>query len=202
MSTPAIPAYAVCRHRMNQDGDGVVTLVAVSGCPLRCAYCLNPEGRDASAPSKLYTPETLFRAVEIDDLYFQATGGGVTFGGGEPLMHADFLRAFIPLAKGKWKIRVETSLNVPNENIFVKADEFIADIKSLDESVYERYTGKPLLPALQNLKSLLNFAGPDRVLVRIPEIPGYTSAKTRAENAEALRKMGVTRIDEFTYRVR
>ena len=81
-----LPVYALCRHRIDRDGSGVVTLVAVNGCPLRCKFCLNPTARDGTADARLYTPEALYAALAIDDLYFQATNGGVTFGGGEPLM--------------------------------------------------------------------------------------------------------------------
>lgn len=74
------------RHRIGVDGEGVTTLVAFHGCPLRCQYCLNPKDLSSNGVWKRYTPEELYNHVKQDDLYFRATGGGVTFGGGEPLM--------------------------------------------------------------------------------------------------------------------
>ena len=77
----------VSRHRIGVDGEeGVTTLVAFHGCPLRCQYCLNPKALSSNGVWKRYTPEELYNHVKQDDLYFRATGGGVTFGGGEPLI--------------------------------------------------------------------------------------------------------------------
>ena len=74
------------RHRINVDGAGITILVAFHGCPLNCKYCLNPQALSPEGVWKRFSPEELFRAVAKDDLYFRATGGGVTFGGGEPLI--------------------------------------------------------------------------------------------------------------------
>lgn len=74
------------RHRIGVDGAGVTTLVAFHGCPLNCKYCLNPQALSPKGVWKRYTPDELFRVVSKDDLYFRATGGGITFGGGEPLL--------------------------------------------------------------------------------------------------------------------
>ena len=74
------------RHRIGVDGAGVTTLVAFHGCPLRCKYCLNPKALSLNGVWKRYIPEELYNHVKQDDLYFCATGGGVTFGGGEPLI--------------------------------------------------------------------------------------------------------------------
>ena len=85
--------FGLSRHRLTTDGEGVTTLVAFSGCPLRCKYCLNKASWDM-ANGRDYTPETLFEEVKIDQLYFLATHGGVTFGGGEPLLQVEFIKAF------------------------------------------------------------------------------------------------------------
>lgn len=99
-----------------------------------------PRSRDGAATARLYTPEALYDALAVDDLYFQATNGGVTFGGGEPLMHADFLRAFIRLVNGRWRVRAETSLHVPPENAVLPLDEYIVDIKDMNPAIYHAYT--------------------------------------------------------------
>lgn len=59
----------------------------------------------------MVTADALFDMVKIDDLYFRATGGGVTFGGGEPLLHAGFLSSFRSICSPEWKIRKEDIYN-------------------------------------------------------------------------------------------
>ena len=111
------PFIGVNRHRIGVDGEGVTTLAAFHGCPLRCRYCLNPSCLDADARVRKFTPETLYQELLIDDLYFVATGGGVCFGGGEPLLRPEFIRQFHTLCAGRWKITLETSLNVPLKSL-------------------------------------------------------------------------------------
>lgn len=89
-----IPVIGVSRHRIGIDGKGVTTLVAFHGCPLHCKYCLNPEALDSDESMARYKPETLLEKVRIDDLYFRTTGGGICFGGGEPLLQVDFIIRF------------------------------------------------------------------------------------------------------------
>ncbi len=197
-----LPVYALCRHRIMTDGFGVTTLVAVCGCPLKCTYCINPEARSVGVKTKMYTPESLFDALRIDDLYFQATGGGVTFGGGEPLMHADFIRDFIELVGGRWKVNVETSLNVPTENALVNADMYICDIKDMDADVYKAYTGGDIGIVKSNLKRVVSEFGSERVIVRVPHIKDYNTDEHVQKSIEALKKSGVEKFDEFTYTIR
>ena len=85
------PLLALSRLRMQTDGVGVTTLVAGAGCPLRCKWCINKKLLAMGKPERV-TPRQLYEKVRCDDLYFRATGGGVTFGGGEPLLHAAFLK--------------------------------------------------------------------------------------------------------------
>ena len=69
------------RHRITTDGNGITTLVAFHGCPLRCKYCLNPQCLNEKLICRSTTPQELLEEVRVDNLYFLATGGGVTFGG-------------------------------------------------------------------------------------------------------------------------
>ena len=145
------------RIRIQSDGDGVRTLVFFYGCPLRCQYCLNPQTWNGELRARQLTPQYLLEEVEIDNLYFQATNGGITFGGGEPLLHADFIKNFIEIAPKEWNYWVETSLAVPFAHIQKVAPhiaKFVVDIKSLDKGVYQNYTGQPLQLAEENLKRL------------------------------------------------
>ena len=198
------PLVALLRHRMAVDGRGVTTLAASFGCPLRCKMCLNPQCWREGTPVRRVTPRQLYDLARVDDLYFQATGGGVTFGGGESLLHAGFIRRFRDICGGAWRLTAETSLNVPEELARIAAgcvDEFIVDIKDADPEIYRRYTGADNARALDNLGRLLAGAGPERVVVRVPLIPGYNTEADVARSVERLRAMGATRLDRFTYKI-
>ncbi len=101
------------RHRLATDGKGVTTLVAFSGCPLRCKYCLNDQCHDPERIATTLSPQQLLDQVMVDNLYFLATGGGICFGGGEPLLHSEFIHQFCTMKVAEWRISLETSLNVP-----------------------------------------------------------------------------------------
>ena len=201
MDEPVFPLLGLARHRIGTDGAGVVTLVAGAGCPLRCRWCLNARLL-REAPAEPVTASELIDRVSADDLYFRATGGGVTFGGGEPLLHAAFLRRFRALCPSEWTLRAETGLAVSAGLAALAAeaaDEFIVDCKSMDAAIYRRYTGGDVRRMRRNLEALLRAVGPERVLVRVPRIPAFSTAEDQARSAEALRAMGVTRWELFDY---
>ena len=199
MTEPRYPLLGLARHRMEVDGDGVTTLVAGAGCPLCCAFCINRELLRQTP--RFVTAEELYRSVRVDDLYFQATGGGLCFGGGESLLHTDFYRALRPLCPG-WRFTAETCLNVPRESLERAAelfDAFIIDVKSLDPAIYERYTGRSPGPVWDNLSYLLRRLGPERLRVRLPRIPGYNDAADQDRSEALLRSLGITQIERFSY---
>ena len=198
------PLLALSRLRMGTDGKGVTTLAAGAGCPLSCRYCINRRLLK-EAPQKSVTAEELLESVRIDDLYFRATGGGVTFGGGESLLHAEFICRFRALCPPEWRIAAETSLAVPREHLLAAisgVDEFIVDCKDMDPDIYRRYTGGDVRLMKENLEFLLASCGAERLLVRVPYIPDFNTAEDQARSAEALRKMGIMRLELFEYVVR
>ena len=205
MAEPLYPLLSLSRLRMGIDGEGVTTLVAGACCPLRCRWCINRELLEKAPAEEISAAELLAR-VRIDDLYFRATGGGVTFGGGESLLHAAFIRRFSALCRDEWKISVETSLAVPRQNIetaLEAVDLFIVDCKDTDREIYRRYTGVDGAARMEeNLRFLLERAGPERVIVRVPLIPEYNDAEDQARSAEKLRALGATRLDLFDYVIR
>lgn len=197
------PLLAIDRLRMTTDGEGVTTLVAGAGCPLRCRWCINRKLLAEKQPEYV-TPEELFARTRIDNLYFQATGGGICFGGGEALLHAGFIAAFRELTGPAWRLTAETSLNVPPENLNAAigcVDDFIVDIKTADAEIYRRYTGGDAAPALRNLGTLIAAVGPERVKVRVPLIPGFNDEADREKTVRLLTEMGFERFDLFEYRV-
>ena len=204
MDEPLFPLLRIARLRMGSDGAGVTTLVAGAGCPLHCRWCINQRLlREASAEP--VTARELLRRVEIDDLYFRATGGGVTFGGGEALLHAAFIRRFRELCPTEWRINVETSLAVPQALLSLAADTadlFLVDCKDMNGDIYRRYTGGEASLMTENLRYLLARRGPEAVTVRVPRIPEYNTAEDQQRSAARLRAMGVTRLDLFDYVLR
>ena len=186
--------FGVSRHRLGRDGKGITTLVTFHGCPLHCKYCLNEQCYEPADRFPHYTPERLYAEVKQDDLYFRATDGGVTFGGGEPAQQADFIVRFRELCGEDWKIRLETSLNVDKELIEKLApivDEWIVDIKTDDQEVYQKYTRGSRNQALMNLHYLTSEDGlnvsPECVFLRVPIIPGFVSKEEAEKTAETFR---------------
>lgn len=197
------PVITCDRHRLATDGVGVTTLVCFHGCPLRCQYCINPFSFAPDTRRTDMTPQQLYQKVKVDELYFLATGGGVTFGGGEPLLYPDFLAEFRRICGESWHLCAETSLNVPWEHVRKAAeciDVFYVDVKDTNPDIYRRYTGQENAQVLENLKKLTDMVGSDRIIVRLPLIPDYNTDEDRAGSQSLLTAMGLTQFDLFTYK--
>ena len=193
----------ISRHRLTTDGEGVTTLVAFHGCPLRCKYCLNPQSFAQEGVWKQYDCEQLYEEVKIDELYFLATHGGVTFGGGEPALQSNFISEFRRLCGTGWKITIETSLNVPQENIerlLPVVDCYIVDIKDMNNDRYETYTGKSNTRVIENLRWLVIQGKAKQITVRVPHIPSYNTETDIENSIHQLKEIGLSDFDRFTYR--
>lgn len=194
-------SIGISRHRIGSDGIGVTTLVGGIGCPLDCAYCLNPQCK--VKPWKSFTVEELFGEMDKDSLYFSATNGGVCFGGGEPLLQAEFIRDFILFAKEQgrdWKITLETCAAVPVGKLKILdglIDAYIVDVKDMSEDIYRKYTGQSSDALRLCLSHLAKFA--DKVRIRIPLIPSYNSNEDIARSKSELISMGFSDFDVFKY---
>ena len=193
----------ISRLRTYTDGDGISTLIGFTGCPLRCAYCLNPFSWDGSVDGKECTVDELYSKVKKDNIYFLSTGGGLVFGGGEPLLHHDFIKEFIEKYKSTgWKFTLETSLSTKQEyleDIIDFIDFFIVDTKDMDKRRYELYTKGNYDLFLSNLTYLLDNARPDKIRVRVPLIPKFNSKTDVESNCQILKEMGFKNIDVFKY---
>lgn len=201
MNKITFPLLTIARHRLGTDGEGITSLAPGAGCPLHCKWCINKRLLHET-PAENVSPEELLDRVKTDHLYFCATGGGITFGGGEALLHADFIRAFREICPPEWKITAETSLFVPRSYVAEVTDAvdlFVVDCKDMNGKIYRKYTGEGVLVMADNLRFLLERVGPERVIVRVPLIPEYNTAEDQLKSAEKLTKMGVTRLDLFEY---
>ena len=195
---------AISRHRMGTDGQGVTTLVGMHGCPLNCKYCINQGCHENQTARADYSPIELIDQLSIDAPYFLMSGGGITFGGGEPLLQAEFIRRVCKFAPPAWKISIETSLNYTWKSIQWLSeviDYWIIDIKEVDSQVYKEYTGLDNHRVLENLKNLVALVGPEKVRIRYPLIPEFNNEEMREAGIATLRRTihPVLTIEKFTY---
>lgn len=133
------------------DGPGVRFVVFVQGCPLRCAYCHNPDTWEMNAGT-LMEPAYIIEQYERNISFYN--GGGITVTGGEPLMQMDFLIDLFTLAKEKnIHTCIDTSgiaYNPDNATLLEKMDRLMAltdlvmlDIKHIDPEKHLELTRQP-----------------------------------------------------------
>ena len=194
--------FAIDRLRIETDGQGVRALVCFSDCPLGCVYCLNYHPMRRLQRKESFSPESLLERLMIDDIYIKASSGGITFGGGEPALQSRFIEEFRRICPPDWTLYIETSLNVPSEQIQRLAnliDYWIIDIKETKNRIYRKYTGKSNRMVFKNLKYLIKQGLADKIMVRVPEIPEFNTKKDVEKSVLKLNKMGVISIQRFVY---
>lgn len=197
-AAPLFPLFALCRHRMGSDGAGVTTLAAARGCPLRCRYCLNPQSLQEETPARMVAPEELYEMTRVDDLYFQATLGGVTFGGGEPTAAGVFLLGLLDASiRRGYHICLDTCGVCEPERfrkIMNQVELFLFDCKHMDPDEHKRLTGLDNVLILQNLHAL--FEAKKALHIRVPLMPGINDTeKNIAQMAAFLHKHGHNEVD-------
>ena len=201
MKTPLI---GICRHRLATDGQGVTTLVAFHGCPLRCKYCLNEQCLRPDGVWRQMDALDILNEVMVDDLYFKATNGGITFGGGEPLLRSDEIVSFCQLKPQEWQITVETSLNVDRKHLEAVApyiDHFFIDVKDMNSQIYRNYTSVDNRQVIDNLQWLAAHEDTQKIIIRLPHIPDYNTEADIAKSRKQLEAMGFTNFDCFDYQL-
>lgn len=173
------------------DGPGIRTTVFLTGCPLNCWWCHNPESlRKVNSPNettKEVSVEYVIKEIEKDIIFYDESGGGATFSGGEPLVQFDFLYELLANCK---KLGIHTSIDTSGyapfekfEKIIDLVDLFLFDIKMIDEEMHKKYTGVANKLILENLNKITAYK--NKVIVRIPLIPNVTDTK---ENLDKLVK--------------
>lgn len=183
------------------DGPGIRTTVFLSGCPLRCAWCHNPESFAGDAGA-WRTPESVLEDVLRDREYFATSGGGLTISGGEPLLQVDFVGELLRLAREQGvHTCVQTAGEVPRahlEALVGLADLVQFDVKHLDPARHEALTGRRNERILANLEWLLAQGG--AVEVRLPLVPGRNDEPGHLERVAAfLRERGVGTLQVLPY---
>ena len=201
MKTPLI---GICRHRLATDGQGVTTLVAFHGCPLRCKYCLNAQCLRPDGVWRQMDALDIMNEVMVDDLYFKATNGGITFGGGEPLLRSDDIVSFCKLMPQEWRITIETSLNADRKHLEAVApyiDHYFIDVKDMNSQIYRNYTSVDNLQVIDNLQWLAAHEDTQKITIRLPLIPDYNTEADINKSRKQLEAMGFTNFDCFSYKV-
>jgi pyruvate formate lyase activating enzyme len=231
--------FDIKRFAVN-DGPGIRTTVFLKGCPLRCAWCHNPESQDARTdidyqarlcigcqacvqvcPKQALTrtPGSIARdrdrcdrcgicaeacptealrkigwraeASELlsqivrDVAFFDESGGGVTFSGGEPLAQPEFLAEMLEQCSQQGMHRAVDTCGYADPKtmaeIAARTDLILFDLKLMDSADHLRHTGVTNERILDNLRALA--ARDVAVQVRVPIIPGLTDT---AQNIDAM----------------
>ena len=137
------------------DGPGVRSVVFLSGCPLRCIYCHNPDTWECREEQLTDSAELAERLLRF---YSFIKKGGVTFSGGEPLLQAEFVTAVAKILKQNGlHVAIDTSgtpWNPAAEELLKVADMFLLDIKMTTEEDYKRHTGGSLAITMAFLERL------------------------------------------------
>ena len=152
------------------DGPGIRTVVFLNGCNLRCKFCHNPEMWKKREFN--YDSIDIVKKVLRNKPYFK-NGGGVTFSGGEPLLHIDFLlETCKELKKEGIHIALDTAgVGLGNYNELLKyVDLVILDVKAINDEMYFSITGHKSLEDVSEFIKQLNNSGND-VWVRQVIIP-------------------------------
>ncbi|GGW42858.1 pyruvate formate-lyase-activating enzyme [Streptomyces lucensis JCM 4490] len=157
------------------DGPGTRFVLFVSGCPLRCLYCANPDtwhmrdGREV-------TVDEVMAEIGKYRAFLTAAGGGVTITGGEPLLQPAFTGEVLRRCK---ETGLHTALDTSGflgtratDELLTRTDLVLLDIKSFDVSAYRRLTGGELTPTL-NFATRLDRLGA-RTWIRYVLVPGWT----------------------------
>ncbi len=196
------------------DGPGIRTTVFFKGCPLNCTWCHNPESKKSEVETLITTnrrrcldlsysetKEVLGREVTVNDLmseikkdipYYDESGGGVTFSGGEPMMQVDFLFELLQACKEE---ELHTSVDTSgycSYDLFEKVNGFVDlylyDLKIINEEKHRMHTGVSNKNILSNLKNLTE--DKKKVFVRIPIVPNITDTeKNIADSIDFLQKL-------------
>ncbi len=206
------------------DGPGIRTTIFFKGCPLDCWWCHNPEsirklpekikvnsvnpsGKSCELAEEIfgkeYSVDDLVNEIKKDQIFYEESGGGVTFSGGEPLLQLKFLNEVLKCCKSIGIHSAVDTSGYVNESSFNRiydyTDIFLFDLKLIDNELHQKYTGVSNKLIVNNLKALTEMG--DKVIIRIPLIPGITDTeKNLSDLAVFIMKLkNINKIDLLPY---
>ena len=161
-------------------------------CPSRC---LSVKGEEMAA-------EAVIETVLRDKHYYDTTGGGVTFSGGEPFLQPEFLTELLKLCKrNNLNTAVETALNIKWETIEPvrpDIDLFLVDIKAVTEALHKKITGVSNERILENIQRLSQTDS--TVIIRVPVVPGVNESIEELEKiAGFMRSCGLDKVELLSF---
>jgi len=198
------------KHFAIHDGPGIRTTIFFKGCPMKCLWCHNPESQ-RNEPEEIIkerhldgkefcvseilgrwaTTREIIEEVEKDNIFYDESGGGVTFSGGEPLMQPLFLEELLDKCREKsLHTAMDTCGHVKTsalEQIMNKIDLFLYDLKIMNNEEHKKYTGVSNKLVIENLRMLVE--NEKDVIIRFPVIPGITAIP---ENMDAIKSFLVS----------
>ena len=152
----------------------------------RCTLYCPHDAREICG--KEYTADEVLRLIVKDKTFYENSGGGVTFSGGECMLQIDFLEQILKECKKNGiHTAVDTAGHVPYERferILPYTDLFLYDVKCLESEKHKKYTGVTNELILKNLKKLLLTDKP--VWVRFPIIPGLNDSEKEIQGIKAM----------------
>lgn len=182
------------------DGPGIRTTVFLKGCPLRCAWCHNPEGI-MSDPQYLnkkgkrvmcgyrVSSDELAEKLLVNKEIYRLNQGGVTLTGGEPLFQPEFVIDLLDKINQEVHTAIETSGYASNgvfREVISRCKLVMLDIKHTDTAAHKAYTGVSNEPILKNLAYLCE--QDTAFIIRIPLIPGVNDTRQNMLNILSLIK--------------
>ena len=169
------------------DGPGIRVVVFMHGCTLRCLYCHNPDTwtLDGNKDALDFTPEELVNKISRFRSYFEKSGGGVTFSGGDPLKQPEFLKETLKLCK---EAGIHTTLDTSGvgfgdyEEILKYTDLVLYDVKHLTREGYKDMTGIEIDETQKFLEACKKMG--TKMWIRQVVVPGKTDSE------EYIRELG------------
>ena len=169
------------------DGPGIRVVVFMQGCTLRCLYCHNPDTwtLDGNKDALDFTPEELVNKISRFRSYFEKSGGGVTFSGGDPLKQPEFLKETLKLCK---EAGIHTTLDTSGvgfgdyEEILKYTDLVLYDVKHLTREGYKDMTGIEIYETQKFLEVCKKMG--TKMWIRQVVVPGKTDSE------EYIRELG------------
>lgn len=168
-----------------------------------CGDCIETCYAEArTMKGRTYSVDEIVDEILKDTVFYENSGGGVTFSGGEPMLHVDFLEEVMAQCKARGiHIAVETCGYAPKENFLrlVKyVDLFLFDIKHFNSHIHKEFTGVGNEKILENCKAIRAVGA--QVITRVPVIPTFNmNVETLSNIASFAVSIGIKEMNLLPY---